>query len=53
MKIIKNQQLNFYSDEMFITRRALVQNQLKLIYQRELISNLDSKHKDWSKHIGY
>ena len=45
--------LNFYSDEMIITKSSLNENHLKLTYQRQLISNLDSKHKDWSKHIGY
>ena len=45
--------LNFYSDKMIITKNYLNENHLKLTYQRQLISNLDSKHKDWSKHIGY
>ena len=40
---------NFYSDEMFVTKDYLVQHHLKLTYQRQLISNLDSKHKEWSK----
>ena len=53
MKIINTQNLNFYSDEMFISRRSLIENHLKLTYQKQLILNLDSKHKDWSKHIGY
>ena len=39
----------FYSDEMFVTEDYLVEHQLKLTYQRQLISNLDSKHKEWSK----
>ena len=40
---------NFYSDEMFVTKDYLVEHHLKLTYQRQLISNLDSKHKEWSK----
>lgn len=43
----------FYSDEMLISRKSLNENLLKYIYQKQLISNLDSKHKEWSKHFGY
>jgi len=52
-KVIKSPKWNFYSDDMFITKGYLVENHLKLTYQRQLISNLDSKHKYWSKNIGY
>ena len=50
LKTVSN--INFYSDEMFITKSYLTENHLKLTYQRQLISNLDSKHKYWSQHIG-
>ena len=56
MKIIKNSKinsLNFYSDEMFITKKFLIEHHLKLTYQRHLISNLESKHKEWSKYYMY
>ena len=43
---------NFYSDEMFVSKKFLTENHLKLTYQRQLISNLDSKHKYWSQFIG-
>ena len=43
--------LKFYSDEMFVTKEFLVEHHLKLTYQRHLISNLDSKHKEWSKYF--
>jgi len=43
----------FYSDEMFISKKFLIEHHLKLTYQRRLISNLDLKHKNWSKEIGY
>ena len=43
---------SFYSSEMIITRKALNENQLKYIYQKQLISDLDSKHKEWSKFVG-
>ena len=56
MDINKNDKvnsLNFYSKEMIISKKSLVEHHLKLTYQRQLISNLDLKHKNWSKHIGY
>ena len=40
---------NFYSNEMIITKRSLNENQLKYSYQKQLISDLDHKHKEWSK----
>ena len=41
----------FFSKEMIITKKSLNQNQLKLTYQKQLISDLDYKHKEWSKSI--
>ena len=43
---------DFYSNEMIITKKSLNENQLKLIYQKQLISDLDYKHKEWSKFYG-
>ena len=43
---------NFFSQEMVITKKSLNENQLKYIYQKQLISDLDSKHKEWSKFVG-
>ena len=43
--------LDFYSEEMIVSEKFLNQHQLKWSYQRQLISNLDSKHKEWSKII--
>ena len=42
---------NFYSNEMIITKRTLNENQLKYTYQKQLIADLDYKHKEWSKSI--
>ncbi|MBO8233874.1 hypothetical protein HA151_05005 [Prochlorococcus marinus XMU1419] len=42
---------NFFSNEMIITRKSLNENQLKFTYQKQLISDLDNKHKEWSKSI--
>ena len=43
---------DFFSKEMIITKKSLNENQLKYTYQKQLISNLDYKHKEWSKFIG-
>ena len=42
---------NFFSKEMIITKKSLNDNQLKFTYQKQLISDLDNKHKEWSKSI--
>ena len=44
-----NNTLDFFSKEMIITKKSLNENQLKLTYQKRLISDLDYKHKEWSK----
>ena len=43
---------DFFSKEMIITKKSLNENQLKYTYQKQLISNLDYKHKEWSKILG-
>ena len=56
MKIYKYKMFNkpsFFSEEMVITKKLLTENHLKLTYQKDLISNLDLKHKEWSKKINY
>ena len=42
---------DFFSKEMIITKKSLNENQLKFTYQKQLISDLDHKHKEWSKSI--
>ena len=42
---------DFFSKEMLITKKSLNENQLKFTYQKQLISDLDFKHKEWSKSI--
>ena len=42
---------DFFSKEMLITKKSLNENQLKFTYQKQLISDLDFKHKEWSKTI--
>jgi len=50
-KIVSTNTINFYSNEMIITQKTLNENQLKYTYQKQLISNLDDKHKEWSKFV--
>ena len=42
---------DFFSKEMIITKKSLNENQLKYTYQKQLISDLDHKHKEWSKFV--
>ena len=42
---------DFFSKEMIITKKSLNENQLKFTYQKQLISDLDYKHKQWSESI--
>ena len=50
-KIDNSHTPNFFTQEMLITKKSLNENQLKFTYQKQLISNLDQKHKEWSKFI--
>ena len=43
---------DFFYKEMIVTKKSLNENQLKYTYQKQLISDLDFKHKEWSKFIG-
>ena len=50
-KISNSNNPDFFSKEMIITKKSLNENQLKYTYQKQLISDLDFKHKEWSKSI--
>ena len=50
-KISSSNTPDFFSQEMVITKKSLNENQLKFTYQKQLISDLDNKHKEWSKSI--
>jgi len=50
-KLIISNTPDFFSKEMIITKKSLNENQLKFTYQKQLISDLDYKHKEWSKSI--
>ena len=49
--IVSDNTLDFFSKEMIITKKSLNENQLKYTYQKQLISDLDYKHKEWSKFV--
>ena len=55
MKVKKNinssNTSEFFSKEMIITKKSLNENQLKFTYQKQLISDLDYKHKEWYKSV--
>ena len=49
-KIFDNQDgFSFYSEKMFLSKKDLNHHHLKLTYQKQLISNLELKHKQWAK----
>ena len=50
-KISSSNTPDFFSKEMIITKKSLNENQPKFTYQKQLISDLDYKHKEWSKSI--
>ena len=51
-KIDRTNTPDFFSKGMIITKKTLNENQLKYTYQKQLISDLDYKHKEWSKFVG-
>ena len=44
-KFNKQEALSFYSEKMFLSKQDLNHHHLKFTYQRQLISNLELKHK--------
>ena len=48
-KISSSNTPDFFSKEMIITKKSLNENKLKYTYQKQLITDLDYKHKEWSK----
>ena len=48
-KVKKVTSLNFYSNDMTVAKDQLAQNQLKLAFQRNSITDLDEKHKAWAQ----
>ena len=50
-KISSHNTPEFFSKEMIVTKKSLNENQLKYTYQKQLISDLEYKHKEWSKSV--
>ena len=50
-KIYSSNNFDFFSKEMIVKKNSLNENQLKYTYQKQLISDLEYKHKEWSKFI--
>ena len=50
-KVYSSNTPDFFSKEMIITKKSLNENLLKFNYQKQLISDLDYKHKEWSRSI--
>ena len=50
--IVNSNSPDFFSKEMILTKKSLNENQLKYTYQKQLISDLEDKHKEWSKFVG-
>ena len=52
IKLVVQTPLIFSIKEMIITKKKyLNENQLKYNYQKQLIPDLDHKHKEWSKFV--
>ena len=45
----KQKALKFFSNDMTVAKDQLALNHLKLTYQRNLITDLDEKHKAWAQ----
>ena len=41
--------LNFYSNDMIVSKEQINLNYLKLTYQRILVQDLEKKHKEWAE----
>ena len=48
-KAFKLEQLDFYSNDMTVAKDQLAHNHLKLTYQRDSVTDLDQKHKEWAQ----
>ena len=48
-KVFKIEPLNFYSNDMTVAKDQLAHNHLKLTYQRDSVTDLDRKHKEWAQ----
>ena len=52
-KMRKLNYLSFYSNDMVVSKDHINLNYLKLTYQRTLLKDLDSKHKQWAEDTSF
>ena len=48
MKIREPDLMNFYSNDMVVSKEHINLNYLKLTYQRISVKDLEKKHKEWA-----
>ena len=48
-KVMKVKPLNFFSNDMTVAKDQLAHNHLKLTYQRDSVTDLEQKHKQWGQ----
>ena len=48
-KGMKVEPLNFFSNDMKVAKDQLAHNHLKLTYQRDSVTDLEQKHKEWAQ----
>ena len=48
-KGMKVEPLNFFSNDMKVAKDQLAHNHLKLTYQRDSLTDLELKHKEWAQ----
>ena len=48
-KIRKVDTLSFFSNDMKVAKDQLAHNHLKLTYQRDSVTDLEQKHKEWAQ----
>ena len=48
-KVTKEKALNFFSNDMAVAKDQLAHNHLKLTYQRDSVTDLEQKHKEWAQ----
>ena len=48
-KATKQEPLTFFSNDMTVAKDQLAHNHLKLTYQRDSVTDLEQKHKEWAQ----
>ena len=48
-KGMKVEPLSFFSNDMTVAKDQLAHNHLKLTYQRDSVTDLEQKHKEWAQ----